>query len=201
MNLYLWAKKHIAGFLRRLLRVRDTGAENEPQTGGLIVCSNHTSMLDVIVLAIVLRRQLRYLAKAELFRVPLLSAVIRSCGAYSVDRGGSDVAAIKKTISLLREGESVGIFPQGHRYRGVSPRGTEIHYGVGMAAYHSQAAVLPVFIRTKNYKMRLFGRKEVVVGRPLTFEELAFTGGSTAEYRRASELIFSRILALEEGGQ
>lgn len=197
MNIYKWAKKNIAGFLQKVLRITVYGAENEPLSGGVIAASNHTSFLDVIVLGIALKRQIRFLAKAELFRIPLLSALIRNLGAYSVERGKGDVAAIKKTISLLEEGELVGIFPQGHRHKGVHPKGTEIKNGIGMVTYRAGATVLPVFIKTNKYKMRIFGRKEVYVGKPIPAEELAFETGNSAEYKRAAEYIFDRILELE----
>ncbi len=200
MNIYKWAKKNIAGFLQKILRITVHGAENEPLSGGVIAASNHTSFLDVIVLGIALKRQIRFLAKAELFKIPLLSALIRNLGAYSVDRGRGDVAAIKKTISLLEEGELIGIFPQGHRHKGVHPKGTEVKNGIGMMAYRSGATVLPVFIKTKNYKMRLFGKKEVFVGAPIPVEELAFEAGNSAEYKRAAEYIFDKILELEPKG-
>ena len=163
MNIYKWAKKNIAGFLQKVLRITVYGAENEPLSGGVIAASNHTSFLDVIVLGIALKRQIRFLAKAELFKIPLLNALIRNLGAYSVERGKGDVAAIKKTISLIEDGELVGIFPQGHRHKGVHPRGTEIKNGIGMVSYRAGATVLPIFIKTKNYKMKLI-RVEMLAG-------------------------------------
>lgn len=197
MNIYKWAKNNISDLLQKVLHITVYGAENEPLSEGVIAAANHTSFLDVIVLGIALKRQIRFLAKAELFKIPLLSALIRNLGAYSVERGKGDVAAIKKTISLLEEGELVGIFPQGHRHKGVHPRGTEIKNGIGMMAYRSGAAVLPIFIKTKNYKMKLFAKKEVYVGKPIPAAELAFEAGNSAEYKRAAEYIFDKILELE----
>lgn len=197
MKLYRRLKKILGGFLRAILRIHSYGNENEPKEGGVIVCANHTSFLDVIVLGVALDRPVRYLAKAELFRIPVLRSLIKALGAYSVERGGGDVAAIKKTISLLGEGECVGIFPQGHRHKKVHPSETAIHHGVGMIEYRSQAAVLPVFIKTKNYRMRLFGRKDVYIGQAISFEEFNFEGGNTAEYKRTAQVIFDRIISLE----
>lgn len=198
MNFYMRARKLLAGIFRFLLRVKITGAENEPKEGSCVVCANHTSMLDVIVLGVVFHRQLRYLAKAELFKIPVLSGLIRALGAYSVDRGKSDVGAIKKTISLLHDGELVCIFPQGTRYEGVDPKTTKIKSGVGMAAYHAKAPVLPVYIKLKKYKYALFRRVDVIIGKPISYEELGFKDGGSAEYSAASGKVFDEICALNK---
>ena len=98
---------------------------------------------------------------------------------------------------LIKQGQTVVIFPQGHRHKKVHPSETAIHHGVGMIEYRSQAAVLPVFIKTKNYRMRLFGRKDVYIGQAISFEEFNFEGGNTAEYKRTAQVIFDRIISLE----
>lgn len=193
---YMWMRKYAAGLIRACMRVRTYGAEREQTEGALIVCANHTAMLDVLSLAISFKRQLRYLAKKELFSVPLLAPLIRSLGAYAVDRGTGDVAAIKKTLSLLEAGEVVAMFPQGTRYRGVDPADTPVKPGIGMLVYRSKADVQPVFVRVKGYRYRLFCKKEVIIGAPIRYAEFGFTTGGKEEYARAAQLVFDRILAL-----
>lgn len=195
---YMWFRKYAAWLIRLCMRVRTYGTEREQLTGPLIVCANHTAMLDVLSLAISFKRQLRYLAKKELFKVPLLAPLIRALGAYAVDRGTGDVAAIKKTISLLEEGEVVAMFPQGTRYRGVDPAKTEVKSGIGMLVYRSKADVQPVFIRVKNYRYRFLRKKEVIIGEPIHYAEFGFTTGGKEEYERAARLVFDRILALRD---
>ena len=108
--------------VKAVYRLKVEGAENIPE-GGCILASNHTSVMDALVLsAAVGGRQIRYMAKSELFRVPLFGRLIRSLGAYPVDRGGADVRSIKTAISLIGDGEMLGIFPQGTRRSGVDPR-------------------------------------------------------------------------------
>ncbi len=162
----------------------------------MLVCCNHTSMLDVIALGAAFRRPLRYMAKKELFRVPIIAPLIRALGAFPVDRGGADVASIRRTVALLGEGELVGIFPQGHRYPGVDPATTPVKGGAGMLAYRAKADILPVFIRTKGMKTRLFRRTEVIIGEPIRYAELGFESGGSAEYERAARIVFDRICAL-----
>ena len=95
MKFYEAIYKIFARPVRALYRVRVIGAENLPAEGGCLLCSNHTSMRDVVVLAAALPRQPRYMAKKELFKIPLLSQLIRALGAFPVDRGGADVSSIK----------------------------------------------------------------------------------------------------------
>ena len=193
---YMWVRKYVSWLIRACMCVRTYGTENEQTEGPLIVCANHTAMLDVLALAISFKRQLRYLAKKELFKVPLLAPLIRALGAYAVDRGTGDVAAIKKTLTLLDEGEVVAMFPQGTRYRGVDPAETAVKPGIGMLVYRSKADVQPVFVRVKGYRYRLFRKKEVIIGKPIRYAEFGFTTGGKEEYARAAELVFDRILAL-----
>lgn len=197
---YRFLKKHLAPILKFTMRIKVYGAENEKTDGALVVCANHTAMFDVISLGVAFKRQLRFLAKKELFKIPLLSQLISSLGAYSVDRGKGDVAAIKKTLSVLEEGEIVAMFPQGTRHIGVDPAKTEVKSGVGMIVYRSKADVQPVFIRVKNYKYRFLRKKEVIIGKPIKYEEFGFTDGGAEEYEKAAKVVFERILALRNEG-
>lgn len=195
-GLYRFLRTVLAPIIRCCMRIKTYGAENEQAEGPLLVCANHTAMLDVLSLAFSFKRQLRFLGKKELFGIPLVSAFFRALGAYSVDRGVGDVGAIKKTLSILEDGEIVAMFPQGTRYPYVDPATTKVKSGVGMMVYRSKANVQPVFIRVKNYKYRFLRRKEVIIGAPILYEEFGFTHGGAEEYERAARLVFDRILAL-----
>ena len=178
-----------------LFRIRVSGFEKLP-AGGYLLCANHTSMLDVLILSAGTRRQLRYMAKKELFSIPLLKQLITALGAYPVNRGGADVKSIKNTISLLTEGESVCIFPQGTRHAGVDPATTPVRSGIGMISWHAKATVVPAYIKTEGNRVRFFRRTELIIGDPIPFEALEMTGSGTAQYTAATEKIFTRICAL-----
>lgn len=198
MSFYSGIYKVLAAPVRGLFRCSVEGLEKLPADGGAILCANHTSLLDVVVMSAALNRQIRYMAKKELFKIPLLAQLIRALGAFPIDRGGADVAAIRRTISMVEEGELVGIFPQGTRHPGVDPRTTEVKNGVGMIAYRAKSTVVPVFIKTKNNKTKLFGKTKIIVGDPIRYGELGYEKGGNAEYKAASELIFDRICTLGE---
>ena len=76
-NFYEWAHEHLSKLLIRMFRITIIGAENQPDEGGLIAVSNHISFLDVIVMAVALKRQIRFMAKKELFGIPLLGGLIK----------------------------------------------------------------------------------------------------------------------------
>ena len=180
--------------VRFIYRIKAVGTENIPAEGA-ILASNHTSFSDVLVISAAAGRQVRYMAKKELFATPL-APLIKALGAYPVDRNGADVGSIKTTIRLVESGELVGIFPQGHRYGGQDPRETEIHSGVGMIAWHTKAPVVPVFLYNKRMKTGAFRRNTVTFGKPVDFSELGFEKGGRTEYLNASRIVFDRICSL-----
>ena len=198
MGFYSGIYKVFAAPVRWLYRVRVTDGEKMPESGGCIVCANHTSLRDVFVLAASMHRQPRYMAKKELFRIPVLSQLIRALGAFPVDRGSADVGALKKAMAMIKGGEAVTIFPQGTRHPGVDPRTTEPKNGVGMIAYHTKAPVVPVYIKTKKRHVLPFRRTEIICGDPISYEELGFESGGREEYARASAVIFEKICELSD---
>ncbi len=184
-----------------LLRVHVHGACNEPaeSDGPYIICGNHTVFSDPIFLcAATKHQQPHFMAKKELFKIPLLGWLIRGLGAFPVDRKAGDVSAIKKSIALLEQGKCVGIFPQGHRYVGVDPRKTEIRHGIGMIASRTHATVLPCYLCMPDYKYKLGRRMDIVIGKPMKYEEYAAGLSGKAEYTAITEKVFDRICTLGE---
>jgi 1-acyl-sn-glycerol-3-phosphate acyltransferase len=185
--------------LRFLCNMRVRGTENEPTTdqGAYLVIANHRTWADPIYLCCVLKHgQPHFMAKKELFKIPLLNLLIRALGAYPVNRGGADVGAIKHTIEMLKAGVCVGMFPQGHRYNKVDPRKTPVKTGAAMIALKAGVPVLPVFIKEKNNKHFFLCRKEVIVGKPITIEEMNYNPEAPGEYQRVADYLFERVCEL-----
>ena len=182
--------------IRALFRLSIVGLEKLPADTGCILCANHTSLLDVLILSVSTGRQIRYMAKAELFKIPLLKQLITALGAYPVNRGGADVTSIRRTLALLEAGAVVGIFPEGTRHGGEDPSTTPVKGGIGMIAWHGKATVVPAFIKTKNNRVRLFKKTELVIGDPISFEALGMEKGGREEYQKAAEAVFSAICSL-----
>lgn len=195
-NFYSRAKFIVAPLYRFFMRVKAKGVENVPLDGGFVLCANHIAAVDVISIGAVCPRQLTFVAKKELFSVPVLGRLVKALGAIKVDRGAGDVSAVRASIAAAESGKVLSIFPQGHRYPGVNPATTKIHHGAAMIAYHSKSDVLPVCINVKNGKYAFLRRVEVVFGKPIKYSELGFTEGGREEYEAATEKIFSDILKL-----
>lgn len=195
-TLYMKLHPWLAPLIRFFQRVKRTGLENIDPNRTYVICSNHIAAKDVILIGAAFPRQIRFIAKKELFSVPLLGPLVKSLGAIKLDRKGADVAAIKTSINLAKAGNNVAIFPQGHRYPGVNPSTTPIKNGAGMIVYKSESDVLPVFIKTKNNKYRFMRRVEIIFGKPIQNSNFEFEKGGTEEYERASTKIYSEILGL-----
>jgi 1-acyl-sn-glycerol-3-phosphate acyltransferase len=160
---YDFSKVFVRTVAGTLWRARAVGAENVPAEGPLIVACNHISYLDPPVLGSFCPRRISYMAKKELFAVPVLGMVIRALGAYAVDRRGGGAAAIKRSLQVLKSGGAVGIFPEGTRNRAgaIAPQ-----TGVALLASLAQVPVVPAFIRGTDRALRL-ARLDVAFGAPL----------------------------------
>ena len=198
---YANLQKYLRGVVKVLFRVRAYGVENEPdeQDGAYLIVSNHISNVDPVILcAVTDKQQPHYMAKKELFKVPLLNKLVGALGAFPIDRSGADVKAIKHAINLLNGGKCVGIFPQGHRFKKVDPKETPVKTGVAMLATKTQTQILPCFIKTKKRKITPFITKvEVIVGKPIKFEDLNYNPEEKGEYARITNFIFEKVCELE----
>ena len=116
--------------------IRATGTDNMPDSGGVLLVSNHQSHLDVFFLSLPLGRPLNYVARSTLF-LPVLGFLIRSVGGFSIQRDGRGAAGLKETLKRLRAGGVVTMFPEGTR----SPDGRLGDFKAGAALLASRAGV------------------------------------------------------------
>jgi 1-acyl-sn-glycerol-3-phosphate acyltransferase len=139
---YLFKFTVVNPMLRLYFRGRVYGEANVPKSGPLIVVANHASDFDPPLLSCAVRRPVSYMAKEELFQVPLLKQAIRLYGAYPVKRGSADRSAIREALKQLDQGWAVGIFLQGTR----TPDGRipDPKIGAALIAAKAQVPLLPV---------------------------------------------------------
>ncbi len=188
MNLFYRFAVGIVGTLFRLLYpMRFVGRENIP-AAPFLVCANHSALSDpfFVALGFTPRRELRFMAKTELMEKPVLGPILRWLGVFGVERGTSDLSAVKTALRCLKNGENVAIFPQGTRYS------TEPQSGAALLAIRSGVPVVPVFVPVAK---RLFRRNTLVIG--AAYRPQAPDGRNRAEgYQAAADEIMARVWAL-----
>lgn len=172
------------------------GLEQIPE-GGVLLCGNHSSLSDplYVVCCIGHKPQIRVMAKAELLRVPVLGFLLKKAGIFGVERGKSDVGAIKEAIKTLKSGQPLLLFPEGTRVK-EGDEG-EAHTGAAMLAMRTNVPILPIYIPPKK---RWFRRTTLVFGTPYS---PVYEGKKPTpeDYRRIAEDLLQRIYALKEHAQ
>ncbi|HEY9880947.1 MAG TPA: lysophospholipid acyltransferase family protein [Leptolyngbyaceae cyanobacterium] len=141
-HLFKWSV--VNPMLRAYFRGRIYGANHVPMQGKLVVVANHASDFDPPIVSSCVRRPVAYMAKEELFRVPVLSPAIRLYGAYPVKRGSADRSALREAMKQLEQGWAVGIFLEGTRTKDgriPSPK-----LGAALIAAKTQTPLLPISI-------------------------------------------------------
>jgi 1-acyl-sn-glycerol-3-phosphate acyltransferase len=175
-----------------LFRITITGRENIPETGGALICPNHISNIDPVVIAFATPRDIHYMAKAELFKNPLLRWFFKKVNAFPVNREKVAVETIKTSLKILKEDKLLGIFPEGHR---VNPEDrTPPASGFVVFAIKTKAPIVPVHIKGK-YRFR--SKIEIIIGKPVYLEEYHGKKLSEEETRQLSEKIMDTVYALE----
>lgn len=193
---YRFFRVLVKAFMHVIFRIHITGMEHIPEAGPVIICLNHSSLWDVPFIAALLPRRLRFMAKQELFRKPVLGPFIRWTGAFPVARGHSDIHAIKTALSILDEGHAMTMFPEGKRVLPNEPP-VRAKSGVGMIAVKSGVPVVPIGI---GGRYRLFAKKTVNIGAPMQFTGDG-GGDNTEHFRQVSQQVMEEIRRLANGGE
>jgi 1-acyl-sn-glycerol-3-phosphate acyltransferase len=134
----------VSPLLHICFRSKIYGAENVPKRGAVIIVSNHASDFDPLIVANCVDRPVAFMAKEELFKIPVLKTVIKSYGAYSVKRGTGDRAAIRAAVESLDHGWATGVFLQGTRTN--DGKITDPKLGATLIAAKTNVPLLPVSI-------------------------------------------------------
>jgi len=184
---------------RLLYRLRARGKENLPASGGYVLSANHLSNVDPWPLGLPLwpKRQIRFMAKSELFRPPLWP-LLKLAGAFQVRRGYGDDAAIKTAVDLARDGKVVAIFPEGtRRAKGLMRRRRpRPHTGAARIALEAGVPLIPAAIAGTDRLTRL-GPLRVVYGPPVELEDLRDGDDVRQAARVATERLMTAIGELE----
>lgn len=173
-----------------IFRCKAEGAENIPQDGGVIIAPNHISAWDPPLTGSMMKRPLNFMAKQELFDVPVLGFLIKRTNAFPVKRGKQDMGAMRNAFSLLENGNALLMFPEGTRSK--SGELGKARAGVGMVACHAQAPIVPVRIENTNSIFKL-KKIKIKFGSPI-YPPKEF---SKEDYLKLSQKVLDAIDAME----
>ena len=196
--MYFALVRFLGAIAHLLFRIRIVGNEHIPRNGGVILCSNHKSVVDPLLLLMKSRRKIYYMAKSELFtdHGKLAKHFLLWAGAFPVHRDSADNDSIKTAQEILKRGDILGIFPQGGCVR-ENEGGFKPKAGAALIAGKTHASILPACIYC-NGPIRPFKRITVRYGDVLSFEELGFSQGDLKESRRVTKRIAQKVTALLE---
>ena len=168
------------------------GVENIPE-GAALICGNHTSLGDplYVVCCMGSKRQTHVMAKAEIMKWPVVGFLLKKAGIFGVNRGKSDMAAIKEAMRVLRAGEKLLMFPEGTRVK--EGETSEAHTGAAMLSTRTNTPLVPVYISPKK---RLFRKTTVVFGQPY-HPEFEGRKPSADDYQRIADDLLARVRVLE----
>jgi 1-acyl-sn-glycerol-3-phosphate acyltransferase len=193
VTFYAFAKSVVYGVFKPWYRIEAIGREHFPKEGGVLLCANHIHNFDPLVVGIMAPRPVHYMAKEEIFSVPVLGNIVRKCNAFPVKRGFSDREALRTGLKILKDGHVFGLFPEGTRSKtGELGKGLS---GAGFFALRSTASVVPCAIIGPYQSFR---KLKVVYGQPIDMEEMR---NEKASAEQVTELIMSKIEKLKNEHQ
>lgn len=186
MKLY----KALTGIVNVALKViflfKAYGKENIPKEGAFLLCSNHRGLRDPIFLAAGCERQLTFMAKEELFHVPVLGWLIKKLGAFPIRRGKGDAGAVMTTLKILKKGEATLIFPEGTRVKENERK--EINPGIIRLAIGAGASIVPALCTKRN----------VYYGKPISYSEYRDFVTDSDKMKELAENLMETIYSLDK---
>lgn len=192
------------GLTHLVCRYRVSGREHVPNSGPLLIVSNHLSWYDPLLLGIVVPRRLWFYTKIEMFSWPIVGWLCKMTGQIPVHRGEGDRTALRQALTYLHEGKALVIFPEGTVARQEQMIAAQT--GVAMLALRSGATLLPVALSGTRRILRpgrgWFPRVSVQIGHPFTptlSEDMTHKAGLQKITREVMQQIAEMLPAEQRG--
>lgn len=177
------------------------GVENIPREGGVLLVSNHISLLDPVIVGSAANREIHFMARSNVFNIPLLGPLISVFNAYPVNRGRPDLGALRRTITLLKKGNAALIFPEGTR--SFDGKLGKAHDGACFIAHRANVPTIPVYHKGAE-KMMPRGSKRirraklsVTFGKPIDFSHIVESEIKREMYQEMGVQMMGAISNLE----
>lgn len=161
--------------------------------GAMVLCGNHLHALDPLPFSMITHRQVYYMSKKEVFQKRFLGWLVTQLGAYPVDREGNDVKSMRHTLSLLKKGGVLGIFPEGTRSKDGQVH--TFHPGAAMFALRTGAALIPVGFYGS---FKPFSKLVMIVGTPMDLSEFAGQKPDNEMIAEVTQRLRARVIELME---
>ena len=199
--LYCFARCIIRPILDVLSHLETHGTANIPRQGGVLLVSNHVTLLDTLIIGAATDRELHFMGANNFYRIPCFGWLLTKFNGFSIKRGTPDRQALKEALSRLQAGKALLIFPEGTR----STDGTlgEIKKGASFIIHHSGVPVIPIFLKGAEHfmprgaKFIRPAKLSVTFGSPIDFTALKEINQKQELYQRMCEKIRQAILALQ----
>ena len=194
-NWFYYLGKIITGFIFRIwFHIEFHGQENQPQDRGYILCCNHRSALDPVLIAQKIKKPIRYMAKMELFQNPFVGFIIRHLGAFPVARGKGDTSAIDTAVETVKSGRVLGLFPEGTRSH--DDQLLRFNSGAAVIASQSGGDLLPAAIWYEGKKFR--SRVVIRYGKPIANSQILIEENSAKQIQVVVALLRDEVEKLLE---
>jgi len=198
---FIRAVSILQGKLFHGYRLAGSSGDPIPPAGAFIVVANHRSGVDPVLLSVVTRRRIRFLMAREYYEIPVLHTIFRALGCIPVNRNGNDLSATKAALKALREGQVIGIFPQGG-IRGEDEE-AEAKLGVALLSSRTGAPIIPFYIDGSPHKDSVLlgimtpSRTVIRPGPPMSICEKAEGKVSREELERLTASVMAAINSLK----
>ena len=195
--MYKFVRTLLLLFYKIFYKVTIINGEKIENAKGVVISGNHLSNHDPLLFPAFFERKIRFIAKEELFKIPFIKQSLKATGAIPIKRGTFDRAAINSSIKLLKEGEVVGVFPEGTRSHSKELDLGQSHNGASFIATRAKTKIIPfAIIPSKNF--RLFSEIKIVVGDEIDATSLKEEGKSHDEITAILMQAISDIIAKEK---
>ena len=185
--------KYIAKVIFKLIyRIEVNNKDNIPKEGRFLLCSNHISVFDPVVLSIILPREIAWMGKKELFEKKWMAKMFTNLGVFPVDRNETELSTIKHAIKLLENEEVLGVFPEGTRVKEMNLENAKP--GVALIGIKTKSPILPVYIEG-TYKA--FSKIKVTFGDTFDFSETYGERLTTNDYKIYGQEILKTIYSIK----
>lgn len=171
-----------------IYKIKIHGDINKASEEGLILCGNHSHILDPVVLAIIYDKPIHFMGKKELFNNKILSKIFSSLNAFPVDRTGNDLKALKHSVKLLKDDKNLGIFIEGTRVKEYNPSNAKP--GPIIISNMSNKKIIPVKI-VSTYK--LFSEINVYIREPFIINKQELKENRTVGYENEAKRLLNKI--------